>query len=85
MDVDEGGWEIVQSRRTTKQIQARGIYPGARVCRGPDWEYGNHDGRTFGTVTKITNWKGNPASAAGVSWEFGTEGTYRLGYQGKVS
>ena len=38
----------------------------------------------FGQVTKITDWQGNPACAAEVSWESGTKGTYRLGYQGKV-
>ncbi|XP_078383072.1 uncharacterized protein LOC144665666 isoform X2 [Oculina patagonica] len=74
----------VEKRSATRKTQARGIYPGAKVSRGPDWEYGNHDGGTFGTVTKITNWQGNPASGADVSWESGTEGTYRLGYQGKV-
>ena len=35
-------------------------------------------------MTKITDWHGNPASAADVLWECGTKGTYRLGYQGKV-
>lgn len=57
------------------------------MTRGPDWEYGNQDGGIgrFGTVKKITDWQGKPASAAVVSWQSGTEGTYRLGYQGKVS
>ena len=36
-------------------------------------------------MKKITNWKENPACAAAVSWENGTESTYRLGYHGKVS
>lgn len=75
----------VERRSTSRKIQARGIYPGAKVSRGPAWEYGNRDDGTFGTVTKITDWQGNPASAADVSWESRTEGTYRLGYQGKVS
>lgn len=66
-------------------MEARGIYPGAKVSRGPDWEYCNLDGEEIGTVTKITNWLENTSSAAHVSWESGTEGTYRLGYQGKVS
>ena len=50
----------------------------------PDWEDGKHDDGPFGEVTKITNWQGSPASAADVSWESGTKGRYRLGYQGKV-
>jgi len=76
----------VGRRSNERKIQARGIYPGAKVTRGPDWEYDNQDGGigTFGSVKKITNWKENPASAAAVSWENGTESTYRLGYNGKV-
>ncbi|KAL9961602.1 hypothetical protein ACROYT_G030573 [Oculina patagonica] len=76
----------VGRRSKTRKIQARGIYPGAKVTRGPDWEYGNQDGGvgSFGTVKKITNWKEKPACAAVVSWESGTEATYRLGYHGKV-
>ena len=77
----------VGRRSNERKIQARGIYPGAKVTRGPDWQYDNQDGEigTFGTVKKITIWKENPASAAAVSWENGTESTYRLGYHGKVS
>lgn len=75
---------LVERRNPTGKFEALGIYPGAKVSRGPDWEYGNHDGGTFGTVTKITNWHGNPSCAADVLWESGTQGTYRLGYQGKV-
>ena len=74
-------------RSKERKIQARGIYPGAKVTRGPDWEYGNQDGGigSSGSVKKIMNWKKNPACAATVSWENGTESTYRLGYNGKVS
>ena len=77
----------VGRRSEERKIQARGIYPGAKVARGPDWAYRNQDGGIgkFGTVKEITNWKGKPASAAVVLWESGTEGTYRRGYHGKVS
>lgn len=74
----------VERRNITRKIEARGIFPGAKVSRGPDWEAGIHDEGMFGQVTKITDWQGNPACAAEVSWESGTKGTYRLGYQGKV-
>ncbi|XP_020605863.1 E3 ubiquitin-protein ligase MIB1-like [Orbicella faveolata] len=77
---------LLEEEARKLKIQARGIYPGAKVTRGPDWEYDNQDGGigTFGTVKKIMNWKENPASAATASWENGTKGTYRLGYHGKV-
>ena len=75
---------VERRRITRKKTRALGIFPGAKVSRGPDWEYGDHDDGKFGEVTKITDWHGNPASGAEVSWESGTKGTYRLGYQGKV-
>jgi len=80
---DENGTPL-GGRSTTNKIQAKGIYANAIVSRGPDWKYGEEDGRSFGTVTEITNWQGNPACAARVAWASGTESTYRLGYQGKV-
>ena len=75
----------MERRSTGNKIQARGIYRDAIVTRGSDWEYGDQDGGRFGTVTEITSWQRNPASAARVKWNSGTEGTYRLGYQGKVN
>jgi len=29
------------------RIQAKGIYPDATVVRGPDWEYGEQDGKNI--------------------------------------
>lgn len=74
----------VERRSITRKTRALGIFPGAKVSRGPDWEYGDDVDGKFGKVTKITDWHGNPASAAEVSWESGTKGTYRIGYKGKV-
>jgi len=74
----------VEKRSTTSKVQARGIYPNAIVTRGPDWKYDNQDGGRFGTVTEIRSWQGVPSCAARVAWDSGKEGTYRLGYQGKV-
>lgn len=75
----------MEKRSTTSKVQARGIYPNAIVTRGPDWKYDNQDGGRFGTVTEIRSWQGVPSCAARVAWDSGKEGTYRLGYQGKVN
>lgn len=72
------------TRITATKIEARGIYRDAIVTRSAGWEHNEQDGGGFGTVTQITSWKGIPACAATVEWVCGTEGTYRLGYQGKV-
>ena len=36
-------------------------------------------------MTEITRWEENPTGAARVAWHSGSEGTYRLGYKGKVN
>lgn len=35
---------IVESRRKSKKITMRGIFPGARVVRGVDWQWEDQDG-----------------------------------------
>ena len=38
---------IVPKRASSQATQAKGIYPGARVARGPDWaeKYRDQDGK----------------------------------------
>ena len=45
----------VEPRRKSKKITARGIYPGARVVRGVDWQWEDQDGGNGrrGKVTEI--------------------------------
>ena len=35
----------VSKRRDSSKIQVMGNFAGARVVRGPDWDWGNQDGR----------------------------------------
>ena len=35
---------LMESRRKSKKISARGIFPGARVVRGVDWLWDDQDG-----------------------------------------
>ena len=77
----------VGKRRGAKRLQAKGIFPGAKVERGFDWKYGDQDGGEGGEgmVKKITNWKNVQRGAAIVSWDGARKGSYRLGFNGKVS
>jgi hypothetical protein len=54
---------------------------GARVCRGPDWKWGDQDGRLtehrgFGTLVRLE--PGDNAWGA-VRWDTGRENSYRCG------
>jgi len=35
---------LLESRRKSKKITARGIFAGARVVRGVDWQWEDQDG-----------------------------------------
>ena len=35
----------VQKRKESVKLEAKGNFPGARVVRGPDWDWGNQDGK----------------------------------------
>ena len=35
---------LVESRRKSKKIAYKGLYPGARVVRGVDWQWDDQDG-----------------------------------------
>ena len=61
---------------------------GAKVVRGPDWDWGNQDGGSgeCGRVTKIRGWDGEGSiSVASVLWaSTGLNNVYRIGHKGKV-
>ena len=44
---------LIEPRRKAKKISCRGIYPGARVIRGVDWQYDDQDGGKRGKVLEI--------------------------------
>ena len=45
----------METRRKSKKITVRGIFPGARVIRGVDWQWEDQDGGNGrrGKVTEI--------------------------------
>ncbi|KAB0378869.1 hypothetical protein FD755_010447 [Muntiacus reevesi] len=74
-----------ESRRKSKKITARGIFAGARVVRGVDWQWEDQDGGNGrrGKVTEIQDWSASsPHSAAYVLWDNGAKNLYRVGFEG---
>ncbi|GFW99754.1 e3 ubiquitin-protein ligase MIB1 [Trichonephila clavipes] len=76
---------LVDPRRKSKKIAVRGIFPGARVVRGVDWQWEDQDGGNGrrGKVTEIQDWSAaSPRSAAYVMWDNGAKNLYRVGFEG---
>uniref|UniRef100_A0A8C7DWL7 E3 ubiquitin-protein ligase MIB1 n=1 Tax=Naja naja TaxID=35670 RepID=A0A8C7DWL7_NAJNA len=76
---------LLESRRKSKKITARGIFTGARVVRGVDWQWEDQDGGNArrGKVTEIQDWSASsPHSAAYVLWDNGAKNLYRVGFEG---
>ncbi|XP_035915376.1 E3 ubiquitin-protein ligase MIB2 [Anopheles stephensi] len=74
-------------RKGTPKIQLKGIFVGARVIRGPDWEWNNQDGGPgkTGRVLEIRGWDNESCrSVASVAWASGSTNVYRLGHKGNV-
>lgn len=78
----------VGKRQGSIKLDARGIFKGAKVVRGPDWEWKDQDGgqNKEGEVKEIVGWKDETTKdAVRVSWKEGQRANiYRLGKDGKV-
>ncbi|OCT70596.1 MIB E3 ubiquitin protein ligase 2 S homeolog isoform X1 [Xenopus laevis] len=78
---------ILSTRQGLPRIVLKGIFQGAKVVRGPDWEWGNQDGGEgkVGRVVDIRGWDVETGrSVASVTWTDGTTNVYRVGHKGKV-
>lgn len=76
---------FLETRRKSKKIAIRGIFPGARVVRGVDWQWEDQDGGNGrrGKVQEIQDWSAaSPRSAAYVVWDNGSKNLYRVGFEG---
>ncbi|XP_023320486.1 E3 ubiquitin-protein ligase MIB1 isoform X2 [Eurytemora carolleeae] len=76
---------LLEPRRKSKKIPVRGIYPGARVIRGVDWQWEDQDGGNGrrGKVTEVQDWSAaSPRSAAYIIWDTGAKNLYRVGFEG---
>uniref|UniRef100_A0A8D0BS99 E3 ubiquitin-protein ligase MIB2 n=1 Tax=Salvator merianae TaxID=96440 RepID=A0A8D0BS99_SALMN len=77
----------VSPRQNLPRIALKGIFQGAKVVRGPDWEWSNQDGGEgkTGRVVDIRGWDVETwRSVASVTWADGTTNVYRVGHKGKV-
>ncbi|XP_020622118.1 E3 ubiquitin-protein ligase MIB2-like isoform X3 [Orbicella faveolata] len=78
----------VGTRQGSLKLEARGMFKGAKVVRGPDWEWKESDrgSEMEGEVTEITGWSDDTLNdAVRVAWKSGPKGNiYRLGTDGKV-
>lgn len=76
---------LLEPRRKSKKVAIRGIFPGARVVRGVDWQWEDQDGSNGrrGKVNEIQDWSAaSPRSAAYVVWDNGAKNLYRVGFEG---
>nr|CAG4649151.1 EOG090X02DA [Scapholeberis mucronata] len=76
---------LLEPRRKSKKIGIRGIFAGARVVRGVDWQWEDQDGGNGrrGKVTEIQDWSAaSPRSAAYVIWDNNAKNLYRVGFEG---
>ena len=44
---------VIESRRKSKKLTARGMFPGARVVRGIDWQWDDQDGTGGGIYCDV--------------------------------
>lgn len=80
--------EAVPKRSISVKLRALGMFKGAKVTRGVDWNYGNQDGGD-GQVGHITETRsygttGPMRDSVKVKWPGKEDNSYRLGYRGKV-
>ncbi|XP_033102784.1 E3 ubiquitin-protein ligase MIB2-like isoform X3 [Anneissia japonica] len=74
-------------RQGGTKVQSRGLFPGAKVARGPDWDWNHQDGGEgkHGKINDIRGWDNESGrSVANVTWSAGTTNVYRIGHKGKV-
>jgi len=77
----------VNERKNMSKIPVKGIFVGAKVIRGPDWDWGNQDGGDgkVGRVIDIRGWDNESGQSVGnVAWTSGSTNVYRIGHKGKV-
>ena len=78
---------MLEPRKKARKVQYKGIYAGAKVIRGADWQWKDQDGGDLsrGRVIEIRGWNSKaPASGAYVQWDNSFKNLYRRGFDGMV-
>ncbi|XP_070208056.1 uncharacterized protein [Littorina saxatilis] len=77
----------VPKRKTSVKNRALGIFPGSKVTRGKDWQWGDQDGGQ-GSEGEVKGYENvSPDSSRNlvkVDWPNGVGNSYRLGFYGYV-
>ena len=68
----------VPARSSSRTTQAKGIYPGAKVMRGPDWaaRYKDQDGKIMMNVNVLRQYEPRYLLAIGQSLLLAVNSTY---------
>ncbi|KAK7093296.1 E3 ubiquitin-protein ligase MIB2-like isoform X2 [Littorina saxatilis] len=87
--IDAPGMEgkPVPKRKTSVKNRALGMFPGSKVTKGKDWQWGDQDGgqESEGEVKGYENVSPNSSrNFVKVQWPNGIVNTYRLGFDGSV-
>ncbi|XP_050306891.1 E3 ubiquitin-protein ligase MIB2 [Anthonomus grandis grandis] len=76
---------LLPPREKCRKGELKGIYEGAKVIRGFNWEWSNQDGGEgkVGTVIDIRGWDNETSrSVVNIQWSSGNTNVYRLGHKG---
>lgn len=72
-------------RKGSRKIALKGLFPGAKVKRGPDWDWGDQDGTGTGSAVDFDNWEDSRMrNGLSIKWANGKQNSYRVGYRGKL-
>ncbi|XP_030843382.1 E3 ubiquitin-protein ligase MIB2-like [Strongylocentrotus purpuratus] len=84
--IPKSAGKLMSPRAACRKTEAKGSFPGAKVCRGRDWKWQEQDGGSghTGVVFREANWANIQRSAIAVHWEVGGAYEYRVGHDGKV-
>lgn len=74
----------VCKRSQATRIQCKGLFPGAQVKCGRDWNDDSELRQMTGLVVGLKAWDGVHRSAVTVKWGDCLEVDHRLGHKGKV-
>ncbi|XP_038061719.1 E3 ubiquitin-protein ligase MIB2-like [Patiria miniata] len=76
----------VPCRLGATKCRSLGIFPGAKVVRGPDWEWEDQDGGEgeIGTVKEVISAQGTRRTWVKVQWPNRSTNQYRRGHGGKL-
>ncbi|XP_070206650.1 E3 ubiquitin-protein ligase MIB2-like [Littorina saxatilis] len=87
IDTPESKGQLIPKRKTSVKNRSLGLFPGSKVTRGKDWQWGDQDGGQ-GSEGEVKGYENvSPDSVRNlvrVEWPGGDVKTYRHGFYGYV-